>query len=49
MRSRLVKVLRQNLRMRGISICAEPYTKLESGQVIASEGRRIYKKMKKEI
>jgi len=48
MRGRLVKVIRQNLRMRGIAICAEPYSKLEKGQIIASKGRRIYQQLKKE-
>ena len=46
MRGRVVKVIRQSLRMKGIAISAEPYKKLDNGQVVASEGRQMYQKLK---
>ena len=47
MRNKRAKELRKFLFEKGHAIIAEPYKKLNSGQIIASEGRRLYKEMKR--
>ena len=49
MRQRKVKELRKYIRDKGISISAEPYSKLENGMIVASIGRQRYQQAKEAI
>ena len=41
------KELRKELRKRNVPICAEPYSVLPNGSIVASKGRILYQRAKK--
>ena len=47
MNEKKAKALRKELRNRNVPICAEPYSILSNGQIVASRGRTMYQRAKK--